>query len=64
LVNVSYEIEDEKTLKREISALVEGMKYFKLDRAYLVTAVRDEVIEVDVGVIEVIPMWKWLLLGE
>ena len=61
LVNVSYTIEDEKTLKRELSALVEGMKYFKLDRAYLVTATRDEIIEVDVGVIEVVPMWKWLL---
>ena len=61
LVNVSYAIEDEKTLTREINALKEGMRYFKLDRAYLVTAQRDELIEVDEGVIEVVPMWKWLL---
>ena len=61
LVNVSYAIEDKKSLKREVSALIEGMKYFKLDRAYLVTANRDETIEVDVGVIEIVPMWKWLL---
>ena len=61
LVNVSYAIEDEKTLKREINALKEGMRYFKLDRAYLVTAERDERIEVDEGMIEVVPMWKWLL---
>ena len=61
LVNVSYVIEDEKTLTREINALKEGMKYFKLDRAYLVTAERDELIEVDDGIIEVVPMWKWLL---
>ena len=37
------------------------MKYFKLDRAYLVTAERDETIAVEGGIIEVIPMWKWLL---
>jgi len=61
LVNVSYGTEDEKTLKREINALKEGMRYFKIDRAYLVTAERDEIIEVDEGVIEVLPMWKWLL---
>ena len=61
LVNVSYIIEDEKTLQREINALKEGMRYFKLDRAYLVTAERDEVIEVDEGAIEIVPMWKWLL---
>jgi len=61
LVNVSYVIEDEKTLTREINALKEGMRYFKLDRAYLVTAQRDELIEVDEGTIEVVPMWKWLL---
>ncbi len=61
LVNVSYTIEDEKTLTREINVLKEGMRYFKLDRAYLVTAQRDELIEVDEGIIEVVPMWKWLL---
>jgi predicted AAA+ superfamily ATPase len=61
LINVSYAIEDEKTLKRELNALLEGMKYFKLDRAYLITADRDESIKVDTGVIEIIPMWKWLL---
>ena len=61
LVNVSYMIENEKTLQREINALKEGMRYFKLDRAYLVTAERDEMIEVEEGTIEVVPMWKWLL---
>lgn len=63
LVNVSYQIEDEKTLKREVNALVEGMDYFKLDRASLITADREEKIEVEDRVIEVIPMWKWLLRG-
>jgi predicted AAA+ superfamily ATPase len=61
LVNVSYMIEDEKRLQREVNALVEGMKYFNLSKAYLVTAQRDETIELDEGTIELIPMWKWLL---
>ena len=61
LVNVSYLIEDEKTLAREVNALVEGMEYFNLSKSYLVTASRDETIEVDGRVIEIVPMWKWLL---
>jgi predicted AAA+ superfamily ATPase len=61
LVNVSYLIEDEKTLTRELNAIKEGMRYFKLKKAYLVTANRDEIVEVDEGVIEIVPMWKWLL---
>ena len=61
LVNVSYLIEEKKTLRREINALKEGMRYFKLKKAYLVTANRDEIVKVDEGVIEIVPMWKWLL---
>jgi len=61
LVNVAYQIDDEKTLQREIGALAEGMKYFNLTTSYLVTAEKEETIEVDEGSIEVIPMWKWLL---
>ena len=63
LVNVSYAIEDEKTLQREVKALLEGMEYFKLDSSYLVTANRDETIEIEEKKIVVIPMWKWLLEG-
>lgn len=61
LVNVSYQIEDEKTLSREINALAEGMMYFKLSKSYLITAEREETIKVEEKVIEVIPMWKWLI---
>ncbi len=61
LVNVSYAIEDEKTLQRELKALVEGMNYFKLDNSYLVTVNRDETIEIEGKKIVIIPMWKWLL---
>ena len=61
LVNVAYTIEDEKTREREIRALLEGMEYFDLDRAYLVTKERDETIKIEGKEIVIIPMWKWLL---
>ena len=61
LVNVAYTIEDEKTREREIRALLEGMEYFNLDRAYLVTKERDETIDIEGKEIVIIPMWKWLL---
>ncbi len=64
LVNVAYQIEDEKTLYRETGALAEGMRYFNLNKSYLITSEREESIEIDEGSIEVIPMWKWLLMEE
>ena len=63
LVNVSYAIEDEKTLQREVKALLEGMAYFKVNISYLVTANRDEMIEIEGKKIVVVPMWQWLLEG-
>ncbi len=62
LVNVAYQIEDKQTFQREITALTEGMRYFNLKKSYLVTSEKEETIEVDERSIEVIPMWKWLLL--
>ena len=62
LVNVAYQIEDKKTFQREITALTEGMRYFNLTKSYLVTSEKEETVEVAEGSIEVIPMWKWLLL--
>ena len=62
LVNVSYDIKSESTLQREITALMEGMRYFNLQKSYLVTHERDETLNVDGKEIVIIPMWKWLLL--
>jgi predicted AAA+ superfamily ATPase len=64
LVNVSYRIDDPETLRREVEALTEGMVWCGLKRSLLVTAEREETIEKEGRVIEVKPMWKWLLEGE
>ena len=64
LVNVSYDISNPNTLKRETTALLEAMEYFKLDRSYLITSEVEDVIELQSKQIKIIPMWKWLLLDE
>lgn len=61
LVNVSYDIKSESTLQREITALQEGMKYFNMQKSYLVTKDRDEIIYLEDKEIVIVPMWKWLL---
>ncbi len=61
LANVSYDIDNPQTFKREIEALVEGMEYFKINKSYLITASRDETVKLGNKKIIIIPMWKWLL---
>ena len=61
LVNVSFNINDQKTFKREVDALIEGMKYFNLKKSYLLTQDREEIIKIENKEIFITPMWKWLL---
>lgn len=50
------------TRDREIKALVDFSKVFKLDRALIITYDEEETIEKDGLTIEVIPAWRWLLM--
>jgi predicted AAA+ superfamily ATPase len=61
LVNVSFKIENEKTKQREINGLVEAMKYFELNKSFIVTEDVDEVIEIEDKKIIIIPLYKYLL---
>lgn len=61
LINVSYDISDPSTLKRETSALIEGMEYFSINKAYLITADKEQELQIENKSISIIPMWKWLL---
>ncbi len=61
LINVSYQIDNPATLQRELRGLVQGLQYFKLKEAYLITADKDEIIKTSNGFVHVLPMWKWLL---
>lgn len=62
LVNVSYEIKDEKTRQREVAGLLEAMDYFKLDAAYLITKEEKSEIVSEGKRIFVIPLFEWMLL--
>jgi len=62
LINVSYDISNPSTFKREISALIEAMDYYAINQSYLITSEAEDMITNQGKQIKVIPMWKWLLL--
>lgn len=57
---VSYDISNEKTRKREIKGCIAGAKATKCDNLFLITDRESEVIEEDGHTIQVIPIWEWL----
>ena len=63
LIQVSYRISDKETLEREVKALYLSMKEFDLQKAYIITHDEEKIITSEWGIIEVIPLWQWLLEG-
>ena len=61
LLNVSYEMESPATRAREIKGLIEAMKSLSLKEGSIITAEHKDMIKTDVGKINVIPLWEWLL---
>jgi uncharacterized protein len=61
LVQVCESLADSRTRKREIVALSEAMAELKLEAGTLVTRNEGESIDVDGGVIQVVPAWRFLL---
>ena len=57
---VSYDISNEKTRKREIKGCIAGAKATKCDNIFLITDHESEIIEEDGYTIQVIPIWEWL----
>ena len=57
---VSYDISNEKTRKREVKGCIAGAKATKCDNLFLITDHESEVIEEDGYTIQVIPIWEWL----
>ena len=57
---VSYDISNEKTRKREIKGCIAGAKATNCDNIFLITDHESEVIEEDGYTIQVIPVWEWL----
>jgi predicted AAA+ superfamily ATPase len=61
LINVSYNIIEPATRKREITGLMEAMDYFSIDNGLIITAETEEEITEGKKNIRIIPLWKWLL---
>ena len=61
-VQASFDLIDEDTRRREVSALVSLHKAFRLQKAVIVTRDHEEQITEDNLTIDVVPVWKWLLV--
>ncbi len=61
---VSYDISNGKTRKREIKGCIAGAKATKCDNLFLITDHESEIIEEDGYTIQVIPIWEWLTREE
>lgn len=60
-LQASYSIQNEEIRKREVNALIELNKLKPLKKACIITYEEEEQIECENFVIDVIPIWKWLL---
>lgn len=62
LINVCYSINDKETLLREISALMEAMKYFKLKESKIIVAEGEKKKISEKGFdIKIVPFYQWAL---
>ena len=61
---VSYDISNDKTRKREIKGCIAGATATKCDNLFLITDHESEIIEKDGYTIQVIPIWEWLTREE
>ncbi len=61
LIQVCESLADPQTRKREITALNEAMKELNISHSTIVTRLDDEQIEVEAGIIDIIPAYRFLL---
>ena len=63
LIQVSCDIPSEKTQKREIKALIKASEVTGCDNLILLTLADEDAIQVEGKVVEVMPVYQWLLAG-
>ncbi len=61
LFQISYNIEDKKTLNREIRSLVDASSELNTDQLFLLTYNTFDTITKDNTTIEILPVWHWLI---
>lgn len=64
LVQASYNISDTQTFTREVNGLLKTAKFLKAEKLQIVTRNEERTVEQDGFIIEVIPIWKWMIMLE
>lgn len=61
-IQVSYSIEDNDTYEREIGALLKVSSVIECNKLMVITRDEEKTIEAEGKTIDVLPVWKWLLI--
>jgi uncharacterized protein len=61
LIQVCYNIEDEKTKEREIKSLIKASKELNCNKLTIITADKDTTEKINKKEVQYKPLWKWLL---
>jgi hypothetical protein len=61
LIQICYDLQDPKTKKREISALLSASAELGCEDLLIITLEEEALIETESTSIKVVPLWKWLL---
>jgi predicted AAA+ superfamily ATPase len=62
LIQVCWDISNEKTKLREIKSLLKAMDEFKIKEGLIITEEYDDIKEIDNKKIVFKPLWQWLIL--
>ncbi|OGT96380.1 MAG: hypothetical protein A2298_00855 [Gammaproteobacteria bacterium RIFOXYB2_FULL_38_6] len=63
MIQVCWDISDEKTKQREIQALIKAMNETKCKNALLLTYDTKETLQIKHHTIHVLPVYEWLLVN-
>lgn len=63
-IQVCWNLEEERTRKREVKALYSAMEIFNLERGIVITEDMEDIEEADGKTIFFVPLWKWFLKFE
>jgi len=60
-IQITQSLFDPKVKERELAGLLEAMKKFKLKKGLVITRDQEDKIKIENKIIEIIPLWKWLI---
>lgn len=63
-IQVAYDLIDDDTYDREVGGLLRFLSAFSEYSGIIITMDDERTINVEGRIIEVVPVWKWLLLTE